>query len=132
MALFKVTPFQPFILDSLLTLSVTIAFAILLEYLFHKLIFPSNPDLGSYGAVHSWILWAGQRVHICWDIFAGAFLEILGEFSRILGARQREGAGEGNIRLEAMEDSPQASHPPPYDVSMNYINHATMLTVTLA
>ena len=118
---------------------MTIAFAILLEYLFHKLIFPSNLDLGSYGAVHSWILWAGQRVCICWDIFAGAFLEILGkfleilcEFSRVFGARQREGAGEGNIRLEATEDSPQASHPPPYDVSMNYINHATMLMVTLA
>jgi hypothetical protein len=146
----------------LLNASVIIALIIYLEFLFNALILPSRENLGSFGTIHDaylawlWRAWEGLRV--CWDNVGWAVLTIgyelvrvtarTGELqvARVFVARPPDEEvvvdEEGNRRgdnvistsMNTREASPHASHspPPPYNVSVHYMNWTAVLTVTPA
>jgi hypothetical protein len=105
LALFKVPPLWPFLSNSVSNACVTIAFAVLLEFVFHALIFPPHHHLGSFGMIHDgllawlWRVWEGLRV--CWDLIIWAALRNGHEFVRVT---VRVGEDIGRVMLQIGEE----------------------------
>ena len=98
-------------------------------FIFSQLIIqPSH--LGSFGALcnRASQVWEGCRV--CWDVLVWALARIGRELAAVLGARELE-AEHNRVTIEEISQ-PQASQPPPpYDVSMYYMECAAVLIVAL-
>jgi hypothetical protein len=94
-----------------------------------------------HDGVCAWISQAWEGLWVCWDIIVLAVSRIglLVFGTRELGAELLMVEGEGNqhggnvpLALTVGGETSQASQPPPYDVSVHYMECAAILIVNLA